>query len=217
MNRHWKKGLAAIMVISALTTLSACGQPDQTATSEPDSPEVASDPTEETTPDMAGESESEMNGDIADTNDDNVVDEVASRESFSILVEALEAAGLTDALAEAEDYTVFAPTNEAFEALPEGTLEALLQPENQDLLTQVLTYHVIAGAVPADDVISGEFATLSGDVLTINADDGGVMVDQASVIEPDEIIASNGVVHTIDQVLLPPQISAADLEALGAS
>jgi uncharacterized surface protein with fasciclin (FAS1) repeats len=144
----------------------------------------------------------------AATDGNTVVDVAAGNEDFSILVEAVEAAGLTDALASSEAITLFAPTNEAFEALPEGTLDELLLPENQDVLRQVLTYHVVQQEVPAAAVTTGDVPTVAGPTLALQVDDatGEVMVNEATVVTPD-IAASNGVIHAVDQVILPPDLA----------
>jgi uncharacterized surface protein with fasciclin (FAS1) repeats len=133
----------------------------------------------------------------------SIADIAASSEDFSILAAAIEAAGLTEALSNGDiTLTVFAPTNEAFEALPEGTVEALLLPENQEQLTQLLTYHVVEGEVFSTDLNSGEVETLAGAPITVMVGDEAVTINQATVIAAD-IEASNGVVHVIDSVLLP--------------
>jgi uncharacterized surface protein with fasciclin (FAS1) repeats len=100
-------------------------------------------------------------------------------------------------------FTVFAPTDEAFAKLPAGTLESLLQPENKAKLQRILTYHVVAGSVPAAEVVKLRSAkTVSGDVVTIDAAGGAVRVDNAKVVTAD-VMASNGVIHVIDTVILP--------------
>lgn len=133
----------------------------------------------------------------------NIVDIAAANEDFSTLVAAVTAAGLGDALSGDGPLTVFAPTNAAFEALPEGTLEELLLPENIDQLTEILMYHVVAANAPSDTLANGEIDTLSGDSITINVSEDGVTVNDVRVVNPD-VIASNGIIHIIDQVLLPP-------------
>ena len=126
---------------------------------------------------------------------------VAAR--FNTLVAAVKAAGLVDALKGAGPFTVFAPTDEAFAKLPPGTLEKLLKPENKNQLQKILTYHVIAGRVTAQDVVKLNSAkTLEGGSIRIHASDGGVAVNNAHVTKTD-IAASNGVIHVIDTVLLP--------------
>ncbi|MEL6584986.1 MAG: fasciclin domain-containing protein [Pseudomonadota bacterium] len=133
----------------------------------------------------------------------DIVDIAAGAGTFSTLVAAVEAADLVDTLKSEGPFTVFAPTDEAFAKLPEGTVETLLLPENKSDLIAVLTYHVIPGAVMSTD-IAGQMVsptTVQGSMLDIDATDG-VMVDGASVIQAD-ITASNGVIHVIDSVILP--------------
>lgn len=102
-------------------------------------------------------------------------------------------------------FTVFAPTNEAFDALPDGTLETLLDPENRDMLIDILTYHVVAGEVMSGDLSDGMMAeTVQGSQISISISDYGVKIDDASVVQAD-IEASNGVVHIIDSVILPSE------------
>lgn len=134
---------------------------------------------------------------------ESIVDIAASSESFQTLTAALTAAELTEVLQSEGPFTVFAPTDEAFAALPEGTVEALLLPENRDLLVEVLTYHVVPGAVTSGELTSGEVATAAGSPVTIMLGEGSVMVNDANVIQPD-VMASNGVIHVIDKVILPP-------------
>lgn len=140
-----------------------------------------------------------------------IVEIAASNPDFSTLVAAIDAAGLVETLNGPGPFTVFAPTNEAFAALPAGVLDALLLPENKDLLIQILTYHVVPGTVMAADVMAGDVATVEGQNITI-ATDGGVTVNGAAVVQTD-IVASNGVIHVIDAVLLPPGVDAAALVA----
>ncbi len=133
----------------------------------------------------------------------DIVEIAAGNEDFSTLVAALEAAGLVDTLAGEGPFTVFAPTNAAFAALPEGTVEGLLEPANKAQLTAVLTYHVVPGAVYASDVVKLSSATtVQGGDISISTVDGRVMIDGAEVITTD-IEAENGVIHVIDAVLLP--------------
>lgn len=142
--------------------------------------------------------------------DANIVELASSKDSFNTLIEAVEAAELTDTLSGEGPYTVFAPTDEAFAELPEGALEFLLQPENQDLLQRVLQYHVVSGEVTSNQLTTGEVETLSGAVaVEVNGD--SVIVNDGSVIEAD-IEASNGVIHAVNRVLLPADVQE-DLEA----
>lgn len=133
----------------------------------------------------------------------SIVDIALSNGDFSTLVAALEAADLVDVLSGEGPFTVFAPTNAAFDKLPEGTVESLLKTENKQKLTDVLTYHVISGKVYASEVAElSEATTVQGSTLDITVTDGNVMVDNASVVATD-IKASNGVIHVIDTVIMP--------------
>ena len=135
--------------------------------------------------------------------DKDIVDTAVAAGSFKTLAKALQAADLVETLKGAGPFTVFAPTDEAFAKLPAGTLEALLKPENKSKLQRILTSHVVAGKVMAADVVKlGSAKAVSGDALTITANDGAVLVDGAHVMKAD-VAASNGVIHVIDTVLLP--------------
>ena len=132
----------------------------------------------------------------------DIVDTVAA-DSFKTLATALQAAGLVNTLKGAGPFTVFAPTDAAFAKLPAGTVESLLKPENKARLTAILTYHVVPGRVLAAQVAGMSSApTANGQPLTINAENGMVMVGGARVTKTD-ILCSNGVIHVIDTVLLP--------------
>ena len=134
-----------------------------------------------------------------------IVQIAAGNKDFSTLVAAVKAAGLAETLSGKGPFTVFAPTNAAFEKLPKGTVENLLKPENKDKLIAVLTYHVVAGKVLAADVVKLDKAkSVQGQEVTIVAGKDGVKVDNATVVKTD-IMASNGVIHVIDAVLLPKQ------------
>ena len=122
---------------------------------------------------------------------------------FNTLVAAVKAAGLVETLKGKGPFTVFAPTDEAFAKLPKGTLEDLLKPANKEKLQNILKYHVVSGKVMASDVVKlHEAKTVEGQNVTIKATDGKVMVDAAHVTKTD-IMASNGVIHVIDAVILP--------------
>jgi uncharacterized surface protein with fasciclin (FAS1) repeats len=139
---------------------------------------------------------------FAENHGKDIVDIAAGNESFSTLVAAVQAADLVDTLKGDGPFTVFAPTNDAFAALPAGTVEDLLKPENKDKLTAILTYHVVPGKVMSGDLSDGMTATtVQGNDVTIGTTDG-VTVDGAKVVQAD-IEASNGVIHVIDTVILP--------------
>ena len=181
-----KKKLVALAVASAFA-LTACGADSSTA----DTTVPASDTTEM----------SQMPGTIVEVAQDNA--------DFSTLVAAITAADLGEALSGEGPLTVFAPTNAAFEALPTGLLEKLLLPENKDVLVKILTYHVVGAKVMAADVTAGDVTSLEGSTFAVTTD-GGVMVNAANVTSTD-IPASNGVIHVIDAVIVPPSV---DLSAL---
>jgi uncharacterized surface protein with fasciclin (FAS1) repeats len=135
----------------------------------------------------------------------DIVDTAAGNDQFSTLVAAIQAAGLVDALKDKGPFTVFAPTNDAFAKLPAGTVEELLKEENLEQLQAILTYHVVPGRYPAARVVNarhGELKTLQGGKLQVRIIDGNVKINDATVIATD-VIATNGVIHVIDSVLLP--------------
>jgi uncharacterized surface protein with fasciclin (FAS1) repeats len=136
------------------------------------------------------------------TANSNLVAVAASNNSFKILTAALKATGLDQKLASGGPYTIFAPTDEAFDALPEGVVEELLKPENRDTLIKILTYHVVQGEKSSSMLQSGATETLEGASVQVNVSSSGVMVNDAKVVQPD-IQASNGVIHVIDKVILP--------------
>ena len=132
----------------------------------------------------------------------DIVDTAVEAGSFETLVAAVQAAGLVDTLKGEGPFTVFAPTDEAFAALPEGTVDSLLLPENRDQLVAILTYHVVPGKVMSSDLTDDmTAATVQGSDIMIDLDNG-VMVEEANVVTAD-IETSNGVIHVIDQVILP--------------
>ena len=137
----------------------------------------------------------------------NIVEVASGDPEFSTLVAAVGAAGLAETLSGTGPFTVFAPMNHAFSALPAGTVESLLKPENKAALAGILTYHVVAGAVYAKDVQVGDVATANGAKFNVSMNNGSVMItdakgNKAKVVKTD-IPAANGVIHVIDAVLLP--------------
>ncbi|WP_064972217.1 fasciclin domain-containing protein [Kordia jejudonensis] len=145
----------------------------------------------------------------------DIVDVAASNKSFSTLVTAVKAAGLVDALKGEGPFTVFAPTNAAFAKIDKNTLGALLKPENKSKLTSILTYHVIKGKLTAKDVVAAlkkgkgkvTLTTLSGEKITVVQNDKGIWLQDAngnySMISSTDVMASNGVIHVIDSVVMP--------------
>ena len=133
----------------------------------------------------------------------NIVQNAAASDQHSTLVAAVKAAGLDATLSGAGPFTVFAPTNAAFDKLPAGTVDNLVKPENKDQLTKILTYHVVAGNVKAADLKDGQkIKTVQGEELTVKINGSNVMINDAMVTNPD-IESSNGVIHVVDGVLMP--------------
>ena len=176
-----RSAIAALAIATALT-LSACGNDEEMATEE-----------------VAAETMSPG----------TIVDVAVAAGNFTTLVAAVTAAELVETLSGAGPFTVFAPTDEAFAALPAGVLDALLLPENKALLAKILTYHVVSGMVMAADVADGDVATVEGSKIKLSTM-GGVSVNGAKVIAAD-VMASNGVIHAIDAVILPPGVDVAKL------
>ena len=130
----------------------------------------------------------------------DIVDTAVSAGQFNTLVKAVQAAGLVDTLKGKGPFTVFAPTDEAFAKLPAGTVDALLK--DKEKLTKILTYHVVPGQVMAKDVKPGKVTTVEGAKLNITKGSNGVKVDKANVVATD-VVATNGVIHVIDSVVIP--------------
>lgn len=136
--------------------------------------------------------------------DADIIDTAVAAGEFKTLAAALEAAGLVDTLKGPGPFTVFAPTDAAFAKLPAGTVDTLLKPENKAQLVEVLTYHVIPASLPAAEVVKYDQAeTVEGQKINIEASSAGVKINDANVVTAD-VMASNGVIHVIDAVLLPP-------------
>lgn len=183
--------LAAVVAATALTLAACSSSTDETSTETP--AEVSETVVEEM---PAEEAPAESAG--------TIVDIASTTEGFGTLVTAVGAAGLVETLNGEGPFTVFAPTDEAFAALPPGLLDALLLPENKDTLVKILTYHVVPGAVMAADVTDGDVATVEGQTVALSTANG-VTVNGANVIQAD-VVASNGVIHAIDAVILPPDV-----------
>ena len=195
--RVMRRTAIAVVSIAAALTLSACSSSTDEATTAETSAEVEESAIEEAD-DMVGEASVGTIVDVASANPD-----------FSTLVAAITAADLGETLSGEGPFTVFAPTNEAFAALPPGVLDALLLPENKDALTKILTYHVVSGTVMAADITDGDVATVEGQNVTLSTADG-VTVNGATVITAD-VLADNGVIHVIDAVLVPADVDVAAL------
>jgi uncharacterized surface protein with fasciclin (FAS1) repeats len=143
-------------------------------------------------------------GSLAAAEKKDIVDTAVAAGSFKTLAAALGAAGLVDTLKGAGPFTVFAPTDEAFAKLPAGTVETLLKPENKEKLTHILTYHVVAGTVPAEAAMKLKEATaLNKKTIKLVVKDGALFLNASKVTTAD-VACSNGVIHIIDTVLMPP-------------
>lgn len=167
-----------------------------TASSESAAPTSEANPTPGANPDRAN-STSATQG--------NIVDVATSKGSFTTLLAAVKAAGLTDVLAEGGPYTVFAPTDAAFAALPKGTVETLLKPENKEKLKKVLAYHVVPGSVSSSTIKPGQVKTVEGSAVMLKTSGDKIMVNNANITAAN-IKASNGIIHAIDKVILPPDL-----------
>lgn len=176
-----RRSALAAAALATLLTLSACGSDSETA---------SDSMTEEVS---VG----------------TIVDVAVGAGNFTTLVAAVTAAGLVETLSGTGPFTVFAPTDEAFAALPAGVLDALLLPENKAVLAKILTYHVVAGQVMAADVTDSDVATVEGQTVKLSTA-MGVTVNGANVVSAD-VAASNGVIHAIDAVILPPDVDVAAL------
>ena len=131
---------------------------------------------------------------------------IENNKSFTILKEALKAAGLTETLQGKGPFTIFAPTDAAFKKLPADALRDLLKPENKEVLVKILTYHVVPGKVLSTDLKSGEVKSVEGGAINVKVDDKtGVTVNDAQVTQAD-IQGGNGVIHAINEVILPPDL-----------
>ena len=197
-----KKVSIAVVALAAALSLAACSSSSDTAATPAASTAPASAPAPVET---AMASEEAMTG-------GTVFDIASTTDGFATLTAALTAAGLAEAFQAEGESTVFAPTDDAFAALPAGVLDALLLPENQQLLIQILTYHVIQGNVLSTDIVDGDVPTAEGQNVTLKTGEF-ITVNGSKVIAAD-VVASNGVIHGIDAVLLPPDV---DVDALLAN
>ena len=195
--------VVAIGIVASLA-LVACGSDSKTETISTPAPvdtsaEAPVDTSAETT-------ETTMAAEAGD-----IVAVAAGNPDFSTLVAAVTAAGLVETLQGAGPFTVFAPNNEAFAALPAGLVDKLLLPENKDTLVKILTYHVVAGKVMAADVAAGDVPSVEGSNITVTVDAGTVTLNGSSKVIATDVAASNGVIHVIDAVILPPGLDVSAL------
>lgn len=142
----------------------------------------------------------------AETEGEDIISIAQSNPSFTMLTKALQAAGLVDTLKGNGPFTVFAPSDAAFAKLPQDAVQDLLKPENKEVLVKILSYHVVPGRVLSTDLKSGEVRSVEGGPISVKVDPAtGVQVNDATVVQPD-IKASNGIIHVIDNVILPPDL-----------
>lgn len=191
----------SIIVVAAAATflLAACGSDSDSGSANTQAPATTAAPAETTPMETSPMAE----GDI--------VAVASSNPDFSTLVAAVKAAGLVETLQGAGPFTVFAPTNEAFAALPAGLVDKLLLPENKDTLVKILTYHVVSGKVMAADVKAGDVASVEGSPITVAVADGKVTLNGSANVVATDVMASNGVIHVIDAVILPPGLDLSGL------
>jgi uncharacterized surface protein with fasciclin (FAS1) repeats len=203
-----KKAFVLLTAVGAVSFLAACGGGTPTAettTEEPIQEQALETPdttTEALTSDEVDTAATPVANDAAV---DTIVGVASQDDTFSTLVAALSAADLAEVLSGEGPFTVFAPTDEAFAALPEGTVEELLKPENKDQLVKLLQYHVVPAQVLSTEIASGAVDTVQGEPINVQVDEAtqAVMINDATVTQAD-ILASNGVIHAIDAVILPP-------------
>lgn len=191
----WAIVLSAVMFSCADSATDTTGSADSTSTMTTTTTDAAA------TTDTMTSGTGATAGTLSPSN--NVVENAMASPDHSTLVAAVQAADLAGTLSGAGPFTVFAPTNAAFEKLPAGTVDNLLKPESKQQLTNVLTYHVVPGTYRAADLKDGQkLKTVQGNELTVMMKDGKVMIDGATVTAPD-LISSNGVIHVLDAVVMP--------------
>lgn len=218
-NRILGKVLYGVIGLGSLVALSACGQPNSDTSNAPASdPATSGSPVAEApaTTAPSAEAPTATTSPVADVpagTENKTLSELAQQAttsgSFTTLAKAAQAAGLTEKSAVSGSYTVFAPTDEAFAALPPGVLDKLLQPENKPALVELLGYHVIPGKVTSTQLKAGAVKTVEGTPVTVKIDSTSntVTINNAKVTQAD-IPAKNGVIHVVDKVILPPDIQA---------
>jgi uncharacterized surface protein with fasciclin (FAS1) repeats len=179
----------AAAAVAASFLFAACGSDSNTATT------TAPPAADTTAPSAAGD----------------IVAVASANPDFSTLVTAVTAAGLVETLQGPGPFTVFAPTNAAFAALPAGLVDKLLLPENKDTLVKILTYHVVPSKVMAADVKPGDVTSVEGSPITISVEGSTVKLNGSSTVTATDVAASNGVIHVIDAVILPPDVDVTKL------
>ena len=197
--------LAAVAAVTGLVVLSACGSDSNDAD---DAAETTEAPAATEAPAEDDMTETTEGGEDMADEPGTIVDVAVADGSFETLVAAVTAADLVETLSSEGPFTVFAPTDDAFAALPEGLVDCLLLEENVDALSAILTYHVVAGEVLSTDLTDGPVATVQGEEITVDLTDG-VTLNETVAVAAADVDASNGVIHVIDGVLVPPSIDVA--------
>jgi uncharacterized surface protein with fasciclin (FAS1) repeats len=192
-----RSAMTAGMIVSALA-LQACSPMSQDTDMDSPSSAMNNDAM------MQGDEAGVMVGGAMMVPSKNIVENAVNADNVTTLVAAVKAAGLVETLSGPGPFTVFAPTNAAFAKLPAGTVENLVKPENKEMLTSILTYHVVSGRYRAADLMDGmTLTTVNGQNLTVKVQDGNVWINGAAMVETANVISSNGVTHVVDSVLMP--------------
>ena len=199
-----KRTFLSFAIVATIVLASCADGEKKTETVETTTTTTETPKMQTTTPDTAAKVETGvMVGGANMVASKNIVENAAGSADHTTLVTAVKAAGLAETLSGAGPFTVFAPTNAAFDKLPKGTVETLVKPESKAKLTGILTYHVVPGAVKAADLKDGQkLKTVQGEELTVSVKDGKVMINGANVTIADAV-SSNGVTHVVDAVLMP--------------
>ena len=207
LNQSWsKRFFAGVIAVGGAFALSACAPETDPAATAPGT-DTGTGTT--TTEEPAATGQPDNTTATGQTQEDTLL-MVAEDQGLNTFTELVEVAGLQSALQEGQ-YTVFAPTDDAFNDLPEGVVDSLRQPENREILTQILSYHVVPEVATSEQITAGSYETLEGNPLSVQIEEGGTLegsdirVNTATVTNED-LEASNGVIHEIDQVLLPADI-----------
>lgn len=192
-------GLAAVALLAA-----GCSKVNQDTSNETNKEQGNTTMNNDTMQDAMPKEEGVMVGGALMVKNKDIVDNAVNANNVTTLVAAVKAAGLVDTLKGTGPFTVFGPTNSAFEKLPKGTVEDLLKPENKATLVKILTYHVVPGAYKSSDLKDGmKLKTVEGEELMVNIKDGKAWINGQAMIETADVISSNGITHVIDTVLMP--------------
>ena len=196
MNKTWIIVILAIVVIGGIVIASSTSDNMKDADMMDDNKMMNED--------MMNTEEGVMVGGAMMVESKDIVDNAVNASNVTTLVAAVQAAGLVETLKGPGPFTVFAPTNAAFDKLPAGTVDTLVMPENKEKLASILTYHVVAGAFTSADLKDGQMLTsVQGQDLKITKKNGKIMVNGSAMVETADVISSNGVTFVIDEVLMP--------------